>query len=124
MNHVRYSRHEYAHTLATAQANSERIRHNTKSAIDLPDGGTRYYLATDFRSGFGITASGELIAVFSLVPGRGPSIVSQAVRLGASNLDCFDGHLVALYSNHGFKETHREPNWDPSGPDVVWMSRG
>lgn len=66
----------------------------------------------------------DLRQVFSAVPGRGDLLVSDAVRrAGADTLDCFDGYLPTLYARHGFRETRRETNWTPGGPDVVYMAR-
>lgn len=81
-----------------------------------------FYLTEDGKSGFGIKPDGELVAVFSLVRGRGPELMRHAVYRGATRLDCFDGHLPQFYSQHGFVETSRERNWSPGGPDVVFMA--
>ena len=65
---------------------------------------------------------GELCGVFSTVKGRGDAIMRDALTAGAVRLDCFDGYLPGFYARHGFRETHREENWTPGGPDVVYMS--
>lgn len=70
-----------------------------------------------------MTSEGVLIGVFSLVRGRGDALVAGAVAHGARHLDCFDGYLPTLYARHGFAESHRESNWTPGGPDVVYMTR-
>jgi len=80
------------------------------------------YLSADRLSGYAIRADGELVGVFSAVRGRGDDLVRDAIRNGATRLDCFDGYLPALYERHGFVETDREPNWTPGGPDVVYMT--
>lgn len=74
-------------------------------------------------SGYAITADGELKFVWSVGRGQGDSIVADAVRRGAKHLNCFDGHLSALYARHGFAVTERLENWDPEGPDVVTMRK-
>lgn len=85
--------------------------------------GTVYYLSEDFDSGYAIRANGELVHVFSRVPGRGDQLVESAVENGAYRLDCFDGYLPSLYARHGFVEYDREDNWTPGEPDVVYMYR-
>lgn len=85
--------------------------------------GDVYYLSSDLNSGFVVRADGELVGVFSTVKGRGEWLMSEAIAAGATNLDCFDGYLTEFYGSHGFRVVKREPNWDPTGPDVVWMAR-
>lgn len=80
------------------------------------------YLSRDLKSGFNITYKCELNSVFSLVRGRGESIVSTAVSYGADNLNCFDGYLVKLYESSGFRICSREPNWTPGEPDIIYMT--
>lgn len=106
-----------------ARSESSLIAENT-SPYDHHDG-TRYRLATDGlgnRWGYAVRADGELVFVFSTVKGRGDEIVRSAIEAGAVYLDCFDGHLPTLYARHGFVEVARVPNWNPEGPDVVYMS--
>lgn len=93
-------------------------------ATSSPDeiNAARYFLSDDGLSGYGITSDGTLVGLFSLKRGQGDALVLDAIAHGASNLDCFDGYLVALYSRHGFKEVDRVPNWDAAGPAVVYMS--
>lgn len=79
-----------------------------------------YRLTLDGRSGYAIR-DGYLTMVFSLVRGRGDSIVAKAVKDGAWHLDCFDGYLTELYTRHGFHVYKREANWTAGGPDVVFM---
>lgn len=92
------------------------------------------YLAPDGQSGFAIKPDGELISVFSLVPGRGDELVAAAVEHGATKLDCFTPYLPRLYARHGFVEVTRyhwddqyaPANWDyekNGRPDVVVMER-
>lgn len=82
----------------------------------------RFYLSDDQTAGFAITTDGELKYVWSTLPGQGDAIVSTAVEAGAEHLNCFDGHLVTLYSRHGFVVDSRTPNWTEGEPDVVTMS--
>ena len=101
--------------------------------------GGRAYLSADKNSGFYVKPDGELISVFSTIPGRGDDIVQAAVKVGASKLDCFEDvknrHLPRLYYSNGFYETERI-QWDdkyaPAGwdyekrnrPPVVYMRKG
>ena len=53
---------------------------------------------------------------------EGWRLLHEAIGVdGAVRLNCFDGDLVGLYSQFGFKVVTREPNWTPGGPDVVTM---
>ena len=79
------------------------------------------YLSHDRSSGF-VVRDGELVGVFSTRKGAGDVIMRDALDAGAVRLDCFDGYLPAFYARHGFRETHREENWTPGGPDVVYMA--
>lgn len=78
------------------------------------------FLSGDLKSGYALN-NGELISVFSLVKGRGISIVKHAITQGGYKLDCFDGYLVKLYYKCGFNEVKRELNWVKGEPDVVYM---
>lgn len=84
--------------------------------------GARYFLATDWLSGYAIRADGDLTNVWSVERGRGAELLDDALRNGAETLDCFDGYLPRLYARHGFVEYAREPNWTPGEPDVVFMA--
>ena len=68
-----------------------------------------------------IVLHGELKALWCDLPGYGCWIIQQALNDGAERLQCFDGYLVDLYSQFGFKVVTREPNWTPGEPDVVRM---
>lgn len=103
-----------------ARATSSAVADATSPFTHVPN--TAYVLTADLLSGYAIRPDGELVNVFSLVPGRGDMLVSHAVANGADHLDCFDGYLPTLYARHGFMATHREQNWTPGGPDVVYMS--
>jgi len=65
--------------------------------------------------------TGELQYLFSLAKGHGVPAMRFGIKMGGTNLDCFDGGLVKLYAKHGWRETRREANWTPGGPDVVFM---
>ncbi|MCX6799956.1 MAG: hypothetical protein NT091_02310 [Candidatus Falkowbacteria bacterium] len=89
--------------------------------------GINFYLSTDKNTGFGLKDGCELVNAFSLEKGHGRYSVLQAIRLGARRLDCFDKQigqakgLVEYYSQFGFKEVKRIPNWVQGEPDVVYM---
>ena len=68
--------------------------------------------------------NGELCSFWSTVDGRGLWLLDNAISDGAIHLNCFDGYLTTLYSQRGFKEYKRLPNWNSNGPDVIYMSRG
>ena len=125
MTSYRFAPTSFLPTLAAAQEGHEKIRESTTSWVEFV---TRtdvdWYLAEDYLSGFGVTDSGELVGVFSVVKGRGDELVQAAVELGAWHLDCFDGYLPTLYRRNGFRVTHEEANWTPGGPSVVYMERG
>lgn len=108
-------------TLRLARSLSARIEAATSSPDEIT-GNVSFVLADDGLSGYGVTDEGTLVAVFSLIPGRGDALVLSAIENGATNLDCFDGYLPTLYGRHGFTETGRVPNWTPGAPDVVFMS--
>ena len=105
-----------------AEEANPRIRHMCSSVSHL-DGltGLQMFVSSDYLSGFCVHPFGELTHVFSAVKGRGRFLVKCAKRVGARKLDCFDGYLVGFYSNLGFKEYKREPNWVEGQPDVVYM---
>jgi hypothetical protein len=113
---------QYRLFLAGAQATSERVAESTTPAHEMPED-ARYFLTEDSLSGFGVSADGDLIGLFSLVKGRDDDLIGWSVRLGTETLDCFDGYLPTLYARHGFTEVKREANWTPGGPDVVYMRR-
>ncbi len=95
--------------------------------------GARVFVSPTGQSGFGITADGELISLFSL-PGakEGGQAIEDAIRHGANHLECFDTGLALMYAHHGFVETGRiafDVKYAPSGwdqerfgsPDLVMM---
>ncbi|MFJ6183746.1 hypothetical protein [Streptomyces sp. NPDC092295] len=119
-----YSVHRviYVGALYQARRQSELIAGATSKPEEMPRDCT-YYLTDDFQSGFGVAKDGTLVGLFSLVKGRGPDLVSDAVtHKGAKKLDCFDGFLPEYYRQFGFVETERVPNWTSGEPDVVFMS--
>lgn len=81
------------------------------------------FLADDRLSGYAVREDGDLVSVWSAVKGRGDELVESALENGATRLDCFDGYLPTFYARHGFYIVHREANWTPGGPDVVFMER-
>lgn len=101
-------------------------RHHTRIAEATSEfeheEGTLYVLTTDALSGFAVREDGELVYVWSVERGRGNALVSSAVRVGATYLDCFDGYLPSLYERHGFRRVKTVPNWTVGGPDVVYMA--
>ncbi|MET8111202.1 hypothetical protein [Streptomyces prasinus] len=112
---------EYRAALDWARSGSARIADATSAPEEMPQS-ARYYLTSDFQSGFGVDADGTLIGLFSTVKGRGEGLVWSAVlHKGAEKLDCFDGFLVDYYKRFGFVETERVANWTPGEPDVVFM---
>lgn len=68
-----------------------------------------------------IVLHGELKALWCDVPGRGQELIRYATAIGATKLSCFDGFLVGLYSQFGFKVVRREPNWVHGEPDLCFM---
>jgi hypothetical protein len=114
----------FLRSLAVAQASHQRVADATTPVGEFATHtGDIYLLSSDLQSGFVVRANGELVGVFSTVKGRGEWLLSEAIAAGATNLDCFDGYLTDFYGAHGFRVVRREPNWDPTGPDVVWMAR-
>jgi hypothetical protein len=71
------------------------------------------YLSKDQKSGFAFHKSKfEIINVFSLVRGRGKTMLKQTVKkYNFLKLDCFDGYLLGFYGSAGFSETARSSNW-------------
>lgn len=123
MRHTEVTEQTFAMFFETARRESDLIRNSTSRMLEVTGEPAHYYLGKDFRSGFVVRTTGELVGVFSLERGRGRAIMRDAIRAGATTLDCFDGYLVDFYKSHGFVEVDREPNWTPGGPDVVFMAR-
>lgn len=109
-------------TFDHARKSSPLVADSTSTTREIASrAGMKFFLSTDRHSGFAISTTGELVAVFSTVRGRGNDIMAAATANGAAHLDCFDGYLTGLYSRHGFKVTERFANWTPGQPDVVVM---
>lgn len=121
MKAYRVSYFEFSLMLGQARKESARIAEFTSEPDSLNPAG-RYYLTSDAQSGFGVSPTGELVGLFTLVGGRGKALVAQSVQEGTTHGDCFDGFLPAYYASLGWVETSREPNWTPGGPDVVFFA--
>lgn len=120
--HQRVSARQFARGLTNAWTANPRIAENCEDYRDarkVPTG-AECFVAYSGRSGY-ILDGGHLTCVWSTVRGRGDTLVSEAVARGAYRLDCFAGHLSKLYARHGFYEIARDSNWEPGGPDVVYM---
>lgn len=118
---------EFVMALTRARDMSDKIKQNVTNPSDLNDR-AYYYLHADGQSGFGLLPNMDgygydLVALWSLIPGRGDAMLDYAQSLGATTLDCFDGFLVNYYAVRGWLEYAREKNWTPGEPDVVFMSR-
>lgn len=83
------------------------------------------YLLKGGQAGYAIKPDGEFVNLFNsggaATKGAGPWLVIHAIERGATHGDHFDGFLTGFYRNLGWKETKREKNWTPGGPDVVFM---
>lgn len=115
---------EFLQAFLKARLTSDKVAQATSQVAEVADGlaeGDRCFLVSGGMGGFIVKADGELIAVFSLVKGRGRALIQAAIMQGATHLDCFDGFLVDFYKSHGFAEVDRADNWTPGAPDVVWM---
>ncbi len=109
----------FATAFDNARDASERIR--MSCAEFAPAVGATYCLTDDQLSGFVVRPDGELVNLFSCLPGRGRVLMDAAVAAGATRLDCFDGYLPMLYGRHGFREVRRESNWTAGAPDILYM---
>lgn len=118
------SQHEFIREFQRTRTKHPLVKLNTSAAWEVAEsliGLGTCYLSADNQAGFAITAQGELIALHSAVGGRGTYLVGEAVALGATHLDCFDGYLRSLYEKHGFVAYKTEPNWTEGQPDIVHM---
>ena len=59
------------------------------------------FLSEDNLSGYAIEPNNELVSVYSMVKGRGKSLVESAINNGATSLRCFEAPLK-LYMSAGF----------------------
>lgn len=105
-----------------ASPQNSRIKENTTEIQSEDALGHKMFLTKDKKSGYMISPDGELKNIFSAVKGRGDSIINHAKQQGALHGNAFEGYLTKLYAKHGAKEYKREKNYDPNGPDVVYMS--
>jgi hypothetical protein len=114
----------FVQTLRGVQNSYKMIREATTPWNQISnDEGTRYYLTKAGHMGFAISKDGELTSVYSAIKGKGDILMKEAIKRGASHLDCFDGYLPKFYNRHGFVETGREANWTAGEPDVIFMER-
>ena len=90
------------------------------TAEELVSGGGIIFVDDAGCNGFVIAPDGDIQNVFS-ANHRGAESMRVALLFGGTKLDCFDGFLPKFYSQFGFVEYKREPNWTPGGPDVVYM---
>lgn len=107
------------------KAQSELIYKNTDSGIALtnPYKPAQFFLSEDSLTGFAVREDGELCGVFSIVKGRGASLMRVALHRGATSLNCFEGFLSAFYARHGFIEVGSERNYGGDHlPRVVYMA--
>lgn len=115
---------EFLQAFLKARLTSDKVAQATSQVAEVADGLTendRCFLVSGGMGGFIVKEDGELIAVFSLVKGRGAALIHAAKDQGATHLDCFDGFLVDFYRAQGFSVVAREPNWTQGEPDIVWM---
>lgn len=115
----------FAHAYLTNWRECKMVRDNCHrpDSFGWHSKGNKYYMHSDYKSGFCITKEGELVLLHSTIKGRGRALVSLAVYHGALSLDCFEGYLPSLYREFGFVEYKREPNWIDGGPAVVYMQK-
>ena len=83
-------------------------------------------LRNDGKVGAAVSPEGDVQSVFnnSGEKGAGGAAIEAAKAAGGKTLDAFDVGLPQIYAKHGFVEDHREKNWTPGGPDVVYMKLG
>jgi len=64
----------------------------------------RVFLNAEKSAGYALH-DGDLISVFSQPGGhQGAAIIKDAIKNGATTLDCFDGKLPKFYRTFGFRE--------------------
>lgn len=101
----------------------------------------RLFMTDDGESGIALKPNGDIVSVFSLDQSKykrsACSMISTAVKLGGTKLDCFDTVLPKIYAQEGFVEVGRDKwaeEYKPEGweydtyksyndgrPDVVYM---
>lgn len=122
-------------TFKQARDNSKRLAFLSDEDTTTMDSWRKFIDAETGTVGFAIDDRGTLCNLFNNgnIKGAGKAAVRVAIKYGATRLDCFDGYLVRLYEQFGFRETSRvkfDPqfapkNWDYAElgtPDVVFMS--
>jgi len=119
--HIPVHHNEFHQHLGNAITNNSKVKEFVHHYQPHEYSKMKTFLHPDKKSGFAVKPDGDIVSVFSTEKGRGDQIVQHAVKAGGNKLDAFDGYLPKLYAKHGFKETHREKNWTPGGPDVVYM---
>lgn len=105
---------------------TKNARADTLSDYSLDDLGTmKLFMLDGHDAGYAIKGGDELVNLFNNggagSKGAGPWLVLHAVRNGARRGDHFDGFLTDFYRSLGFAEERREKNWNPGGPDVVYI---
>ncbi len=97
----------FALALASAMTNVESIREGlTVRHLSIYRNG-RCFLSDDHETGFTVTDQNELISLFNWGrPGNGKLAVAQALREGATWLEC-DAALIPFYEACGFAKTER-----------------
>lgn len=104
--------------VATKLSGFDALKDQPRGLSSLSDYGTKdynqmqCYLGHNNTSGYCLKGGNELVSVFSTAGSSGNAIVADAVKNGATHLDCFaerledgriDGPLFRLYSKHGFR---------------------
>lgn len=122
--HIKSNAEEFSKAIQNAIESSPMHKQNITPYAEKDYKSFKTFLAPDGKSGFAIKPDGELVNVFSTEKGRGPEIVKDAVKQGASKLDAFNinNKLPELYEQGGFKTHKVEKNWEPGGPDVNYMA--
>jgi hypothetical protein len=115
-------------TFFWARAISKDVRRRTtRLTLDDYKRSFKCYMVVGYSAGFAInTATSELCSMFNVnTVSLGHFMVAEAVKLGAKRLNCLDGYLVKLYSDHGFVVTcaveHNRSRPDRPLPLVVYM---
>jgi hypothetical protein len=119
------SKLDFVFALTAARDSNSHVRASVTHPTELNDH-AQWFLSADGKSGFGVThaddeGNRELIAVFSLIKGRGPYLLRTAVGVGANVLNCYDGALVTFYTANGWTVYDRAPNWTPGHADIVFL---
>jgi len=87
--------------------------------------GMNCFIGKNNSSGYAIAHGDELVSVFSSQGSSGSAIMQDAIKNGASRLDCFairkedgsiEGGLYTLYSRHGFSIDKSMNDGEPGQP--------